>query len=120
MQRDNHGCNVPRDRIANEISWIDDTDTENKYFDDLSGEPLDPEMAKEARREEIQEYHKHGVYRKVPIALCWEKTGTRPIQTKWTDINKGDARNPEYRSRLVAKEVAYKKRDDLFAATPPL
>ena len=28
--------------------------------------------------------------------------------------------NPEYRSRLVVQEVKYDKRDDLFAATPPL
>ena len=36
------------------------------------------------------------------------------------NINKGDAGNPDYRSRLVAKEIKRDKRDDLFAATPPL
>ena len=35
-------------------------------------------------------------------------------------MNKGDAENPEYRSRLVAKEIKKDNRDDLFAATPPL
>ena len=34
--------------------------------------------------------------------------------------NKGDSLNPEYRSRLVAKEIKKDKREDLFAATPPL
>ena len=33
--------------------------------------------------------------------------------------NKGDEENPEYRSRLVAKEIKKDKREDLFAATPP-
>ena len=28
--------------------------------------------------------------------------------------------NPDYRSRLVAKEIKKDNRDDLFAATPPL
>ena len=36
------------------------------------------------------------------------------------DVNKGDEDRPEYRSRLVAKELKTDKRDDLFAATPPL
>ena len=39
---------------------------------------------------------------------------------RWGDINKGDDKNPKYRSRLVAKEIKIDKRDDLFAATPPL
>ena len=39
---------------------------------------------------------------------------------KWVDINKGDEVNKEYRSRLVAKEIKRDRRDDLFAATPPL
>ena len=43
-----------------------------------------------------------------------------PIDVKWIDINKGDLKNPEYRSRLIAKEIKKDSRDDLFAATPPL
>ena len=39
---------------------------------------------------------------------------------RWVDINKGDDEKPEYRSRLVAKEINREKREDLFAATPPL
>ena len=38
----------------------------------------------------------------------------------WVDANKGDKENPEYRRRLVAKEIKRDKREDLFAATPPL
>ena len=39
---------------------------------------------------------------------------------KWVDANKGDKEKPEYRCRLVAKEIKKDKREDLLAATPPL
>ena len=42
------------------------------------------------------------------------------ITTKWLDVKKGDAENPNIRCRLVGREIAKEKRDDLFAATPPL
>ena len=91
-----------------------------KYWDDLSGEELDAEGVDAARKEEMEEYKKHGVYTKVPIKECWDETGKEPIGTRWVDINKGDRVNPEYRSRLVAQDIKTNKRDALFAATPPL
>ncbi len=36
------------------------------------------------------------------------------------DIHNGDEVNKEYRSRVVGQEFARDKREDLFAATPPL
>ena len=66
------------------------------------------------------EFRKHNVYTKTSLEECWRKTGKAPIGTRWIDINKGDEKTPEYRSRLVAKEINTHKRDDLFAATPPL
>lgn len=42
------------------------------------------------------------------------------ITTRWIDVNKGDAENPDYRSRLVGREIKKDQRPDLFAATPPL
>ena len=42
------------------------------------------------------------------------------ISTKGLDQNKCDNAGPNYRSRLVGCEFALEKRDDLFAATPPL
>ena len=68
----------------------------------------------------MAEFRKHAVYVKVPIKQCWDRTGKKPIGVRWVDINKGDDRKPRYRSRLVAKELSLDKRDDLFAATPPL
>ena len=63
---------------------------------------------------------KHNVYTKVPITECWDNTGKAPIGTRWIDVNKGDNVHKEYRSRLVAQEIKMNRREDLFAATPPL
>ena len=35
-------------------------------------------------------------------------------------MNKGDEQTPDIRSRLVAKEIGFRRSDDLFAATRPL
>ena len=100
--------------------WIAYLDCDGSYRDELSGELLESEGVKEARREEIKELYKHEVYTKVPEEECWKYTGKEPISVKWVDVNKGDKVHPEYRSRLVAKEIKADKRIDLFAATPPL
>ena len=49
------------------------------------------------------------------------RRGVKIIKTRWIDINKGgDRANPNYRSRLVAKEFRDGNQDGLFASTPPL
>ena len=58
-----------------------------------------------ARKEEMLTFQQHGVYVKRPISECIEQTGKRPIGIRWVDVNKGDEQEPEYRSRLVAKEI---------------
>ena len=47
-------------------------------------------------------------------------TGKGPISVRWVDINKGDDENPNYRSRLVAREIRRRGDAPAFAATPPL
>ena len=42
------------------------------------------------------------------------------ITTRWIDIDKGDDENPNYRARLVGREIKTDERLDLFVATPPL
>ena len=91
-----------------------------EFWDDLSGKKLDPKLVRKAREEEMIEFRKHGVYEKVSEDQCWIETGKGPIGVRWVDINKGDDQNPDYRSRLVAQEINRGKREDLFAATPPL
>jgi len=99
---------------------LEQGEKEFMFYDDVTGEPLDFEGVIRARAEEIAEYRKHNVYSKVPISECIAKTGKKPIGMRWIDINKGDKTNPDYRSRLVAKEIKRDSRTDLFAATPPL
>ena len=65
-------------------------------------------------------FKQHQVYSKVPISEYVRMTGKQPIGSKWIDINKGDAKSPNYRSRLVAKEIKRGPSDEMFAATPPL
>jgi hypothetical protein len=60
-----------------------------------------------------------GVYRKVPRRKCTE-AGLEMIQVRWIGINKGDDKNPDYRSRLEAKAFKKDERPELFAATPAL
>ena len=79
-----------------------------------------PEKVREARKEELGELAKYEVFTKVPISECWKETSRGPVGTRWVDVNKGDELNPDYRSRFVAQEVNDCKREDLFAATPPL
>ena len=89
-------------------------------WDDVSGAGLDPQPVRLARREEIEYVRKMNLYTKVSLQECYAKIGKAPITVRWIDINKGDNINPNYRSRLVAREINTHKRDDLFAGTPPL
>ncbi len=100
-------------------SYYDSVD-DNTYYDDITGELLDSKLVEAAVKDEMETYHSHGVYRKVPIDECYQSTGKKPIKIRWVIVNKGDAENPEYRARLVAKEIKMDQRLDLFAATPPL
>ena len=75
------------------------------FTDDITGAVLDWEGVVQARADEIKEFRKHGVYHKVPIRECYDKTGRAPVGVIWVDINKGDLLNPACRSRLVAKEI---------------
>ena len=89
-------------------------------WDDASGATLDPNEVRRARAEEIQYVREMDLYKDVPKAQCYARIGKQPISTRRIDINKGDESNPNYRSRLVAREINTHRRDDLFAAAPLL
>ena len=96
-------------------------DNWEQYFDDVSGRRLCNKMVMAARREEILEFKRLKVYDVVPIEESYNVTGKELIKVRFVDMNKGDEQNPNYRSRLVAKEF----RDgsgysELFAGMPPL
>jgi len=88
-------------------------------WDDISAAPLDPEMAKAARRLEIAYAEKKPVCEKIPRRLAKER-GWEIVRSRWIDINKGDDKKPNYRSRMVGKEFNDSELEGLVAATPPL
>ena len=90
----------------------------DEYVDDVSGQPLIRELVQSASKENMEEFAQHDVFTKVPISECIRMTGKGPIGSKWIDISKGDVSNPNYRSRLVAKEIKRGPTNDMFAATP--
>ena len=90
------------------------------FVDDTSGQKLDTKKVIEARKEEMNKYLQHNAYGKVPIEEAWRVSGEGPIGSRGIDSNKGDDDNPEYRSRLVAKEINRSPSDKMIAATPTL
>ena len=91
-----------------------------KYVDDLTGQPLDPELCRIARKAELDYFRSKGVWSIRPIQEAWKLTGRPPISVRWVEVNKGDDENPKYRSRLVAREIRMAGEDAIFAPTPPL
>ena len=88
-------------------------------YDDVSGNILCPKEVRRARLKEIEYIQRKKVYVKIPrrqaIANGW-----KIIKTRWIDVNKGDEKNPQYRSRFVGKEFNDGEDAAMFAATPPL
>ena len=56
----------------------------------------------------------------MPREEAFRRAGKAPISVKWVDTNKGDDEQPNYRSRLVAREIRKKGENPIFAPTPPL
>ena len=88
-------------------------------WDDVNRVWLDPEEVKKARQEEMTYIQDMGVFRLINRAEA-VRQGIKIIDAKWIDTNKGDADNPNLRSRYVGREFNDSKMDGLFAGTPPL
>ena len=71
-----------------------------EFVDNVSGKPLDTKMVQEARTTELETIEKMGVWEPCP-----RPERVKIIATRWVDVNKGDEHNPNYRSRLVVKEI---------------
>ena len=84
------------------------------YYDSNTGAELDPEQVVKARTDELGWIHRQKVYTKVPLEECYQNTGHPPITLKWLDRNKGDEQRPNYRSRLVVREVKKSSRTDVL------
>ena len=91
-----------------------------KAYDEMSGEEIDIDLVRWARREESTYFRGMNVYTKVPLSECYEKTGLALIGVKWVDTNKGDDITPNVRSRLVAREIRQACDEAICAPCPPL
>ena len=87
-------------------------------WDDLTGEELPAKEVRKARLKEVEYIEDKKVWRRMTRKEA-QKRGIKIVAVRWIDINKGDATNPLYRSRLVAKEFNEGKDDSLYAGTPP-
>ena len=50
-----------------------------QFWDDMSGEELNPQFVRTARQDEMKEFRDHHVYVKVSLEECFQNTGTKPI-----------------------------------------
>ena len=106
-------CLMEEEKQSPGILYIEDgtekhvyyCDSWGQYWDEVSNKRLEKSLVEAARLDEIKGLYQYGVYDKVSIDECWERTGKAPIRVRWLDINKGDEANKEYRSRLVAQEI---------------
>ena len=102
----------------------DSGDVTMEYIDDVNGGTLDPRLVKVARSLEMDWVRSQGIYTKTPRSVC-EARGLKPISLRWVDTNKGDEQNPQYSSRLVAREIKRGGKralsdSELFSSMPPL
>ena len=111
---------MPSPHEKDEMGWWKDYFNGYDFYDDVDGDkPLPWEEVLKARKLEMDFFRKVGVYTKVHKEMA-KKDGCKIISTRWIDTNKGDKNNPNFRSRLVGREIKTDSRLDLFSATPPL
>jgi hypothetical protein len=88
--------------------------------DSVTGQPLERALVDAARKLEMEYFESKNVWVRRPRSEALAKTGKAPITVRWIDTNKGDDESPNYRSRLVAREIRRKGENPIFAPTPPL
>jgi hypothetical protein len=108
-----------RDPVGGEILHVH-IEGEAVYRDDLTGQLLPPELVKAARAKELEYFEAKQVWEKRAMGEARRVTGKPPITVRWVDVNKGDDREPNIRSRLVARQIRHAGEDAIFAPTPPL
>ena len=90
------------------------------FLDSVSGQPLEEALVRLARAKEMDYFESKKVWEKRPRQEAYDRCGKAPISVKWIDTNKGDDDCPNYRSRLVAREIRRHGENPIFAPTPPL
>jgi len=111
---------VPAEHEMPSGSW-------QEYWDHVNGGYLDPAEVEKARQLERDWIRKQAVYTIVARDVCLQETGKAPIPLRWVDTNKGDHKNPVYRSRQVVREIKARKKlvdqlspEETFSSMPPL
>ena len=66
---------------------------EEKFYDAITGEELNPILVRRARQEEIEYYRLMKVYTKVPRRLAWDRSGKAPIKVRWSTLIKGQPKH---------------------------
>ena len=96
-------------------------DYDQVYLDENSWGPLDPALVRQGEQEEMERFHKMGVYDYCSRQDALQYHEGKFIKVKWVRINKGTTSEPKVRCRLVCQELGYGTRDDeLYAGTPAL
>ncbi len=108
------------DAVAAERVFTVQRQAHESFRDSVTGQPLRAELVRAARKLEMEYFETKGVWEKRPRSEALAKTGRAPITIRWIDTNKGDDDRPNYRSRLVAREIRRAGEDPIFAPTPPL
>ena len=85
------------------------------------GQVLKDDLVMKARKTELDFFFSKGVWLKEPLANAKRITGRPPITVRWVDTNKGDEEHPNYRSRLVARQMkgARPQRDFILRTSSP-
>ena len=65
-------------------------DSLGQYWDEITNKKLDNQLVEAARLDAMKGLYQHGVYEKVNIEECWERTGKAPSRRRWLDMNKVD------------------------------
>jgi len=113
------GVDMVKEVNVEEFADSDLQDEVIKAYDDVTGQKLNLEDLRKARREEIDFIEAKGIWEKVPTSLCYEKTGKAPTSGKWVDVQK----EAGVRSRYVGRDFKPKGEDpraEIFASMPPL
>ena len=80
-----------RDEVS-EVVYIEEP--WKRYWEDISGKELKPDLVRAAREEELKVVDEMGVWELRPIAELLEVTGKKPVKVRWVDVNKGDDESP--------------------------
>lgn len=77
------------------------------YKGDLSGQVLVDELVEDARRLGLEHFKDKRVWELKGRVECFSVAGKPPVTVRWVDANKGDDVTPNYRPRLVARQIRH-------------